>query len=99
MLGDVLNPAEAGAHPIPAMRKQPPAFELSGSTSTGNKIPIPFTSALPCTTCETTLPTTRRPLPTPSGGAGALAPKCTGLAGAMGFGLLGFGLLDAFGVL
>lgn len=105
MLGDVLNPAEPDAHPIPTMIGQPPAFKLSGSTSTGNRIPVPFTSALPCTTDCALSTTDVVAYPTPSftptdnGVAGVLAPKCTGLAGAMGLGLLGIGILDAVGAL
>lgn len=105
MLGDVLNPAEPDARPIPSMRAQLPAFKLSGSTSTGSKVPVPFTSALPCTadcpmsTDEDTYSTRERSTPTDNGGAEALAPKCTGLAGAMGAGVLGVGMLEAAGVL
>lgn len=104
MLGDVLNPAEPDARPIPTMIAQLPAFELSGSTSTGSKVPVPFTSALPCTAdCpvstdgDTYTPPTSTP--TDNGGAEVLAPKCTGLAGAMGVGVLGVGMLEAAGVL
>lgn len=103
ILGDVLNPANPDARPVPTMVAQPPAFKLSGSTSTGNKVPVPFTSALPCTADCTpsagavTYPTLRS-TPTDNGGAGALAPRCTGLAGAMGVGVLGVGMLEAAGM-
>lgn len=100
MLGDVLNPANPGAHPVPTNAKQSPAFELSGSTSTGNRVPIPFTSALPSTTHGVVDDDWGpRPTSTDNGGAGALGPKCTGLADALGFGMLGYGILDAVGVL
>lgn len=102
MMGDVLNPALPDARPIPTMIAQLPAFKLSGSTSTGSKVPVPFTSALPCT-ADCPMPTeeiiTRQGTPTDNGGAEAFAPKCTGLAGAMGVGMLGVGVLEAAGVL
>lgn len=100
MLGDVMNPAEPDARPVPTMIAQPPAFKLSGSTSTGSRVAVPFTSALPCTAhCATSTDWTMESTPTDNGGAGALAPKCTGLAGAMGVGVLGVGMLEAAGVL
>lgn len=102
MLGGVMNPAEPDARPIPTKIAQPPAFKLSGSTSTGSRVAVPFTSALPCT-AHCPVPTsevlTTVVPPLDNGGAGALAPKCTGLAGAMGIGVLGVGMLEAAGVL
>lgn len=109
MLGDVLNPVEANTRPVPPMVAQPPAFALIGSTSTGNRFPVPFTSALPCT-ADCPRPThakTIRPAPLSSpvdnGVAGGPGPKCTGLMGAMGVGVgvgaLGVGWLGAAGAL
>ncbi|KAL1866048.1 hypothetical protein Daus18300_006949 [Diaporthe australafricana] len=107
ILGDVLNPAEPDARPVPIMVEQPPAFALIGSTSTGNRFPVPFTSALPCT-AGCSQPThaktiERAPLSSAADNsvAGGPGPRCTGLTGAMGVGvgLLGVGMLGAVGAL
>lgn len=102
ILGDVMNPAEPDARPVPTLFAQPPAFELSGSTSTGKRVPVPFTSALPCfSDCPTifdALPTPKR-TSTQNGGVGAFGPRCTGLGGAMGVGVVGLGVMGAAGIL
>ncbi|ROW13658.1 hypothetical protein VPNG_04506 [Cytospora leucostoma] len=170
MMQHVLNPARSGARPNPAKYNQVPVFSLVGSTSTGTKVPVPFTEALPSTTADSgggsggsssasatgtfstvstsetsagstsgtsavlTEMTSAVPVPTDGtgevgetgetgvggsngatattitgnkgagfsangGGRGAVAPKCTGLAGALGMGVVGAGLLGAAGVL
>lgn len=104
MLGDVLNPAEPDARPIPTMIAQPPAFKLLGNTSTGSRVAVPFTSALPCTadcsvSTDAATYSTVRGTSTYRGGAQTPEPKCTGLAGVMSVGILGVGMLEAAGVL
>lgn len=165
MMQHVLNPARSDARPNPAKYNQVPVFPLVGPTSTGTKVPVPFTEALPSTTgsdggsgvsssattgtsssgstSETssvlTEVTSAVPVPVPTDetgetgetgeqgetgrtgvtgvtvttmtGAkgtgfsangverGAVVPRCTGLAGALGMGFVGAGLLGAAGVL
>ncbi|KAK2600545.1 hypothetical protein N8I77_010072 [Diaporthe amygdali] len=104
MLGNVLNPAQSDARPTPSMMVQPPAFALVGSTSTGNRVPVPFTSALPCTAdcpppTHAAAQSTSVRLPIDNSVAGGLVAECTGLMGAMGVGVLGVGMLGAAGML
>ena len=49
MMENVLNPARPDLRPNPSRYTQAPAFELTGSTATGTRFPVPFTEALPCT--------------------------------------------------
>ncbi|KAI3391851.1 hypothetical protein diail_6681 [Diaporthe ilicicola] len=106
MLDDVLNPLQPDVHPVPTLRTQAPAFALVGSTSTGSKLPVPFTSALPCTAgCPTPTHARTTAIPTSDDlsaknvAAGGLSPKCTGLGAAMGVGVLGVGMLGVIGAL
>ncbi|KAK7737298.1 hypothetical protein SLS53_006601 [Cytospora paraplurivora] len=52
MMQHVLNPARSDARPNPAKYNQVPVFPLMGSTSTGTKVPVPFTEALPSTMAD-----------------------------------------------
>lgn len=49
MMENVLNPGRPDLRPNPARYTQAPAFDLTGATSTGTRVPVPFTEALPCT--------------------------------------------------
>ncbi|ROV88096.1 hypothetical protein VSDG_09369 [Cytospora chrysosperma] len=47
MIENVLNPALPDVLPNPSRYTQAPVFSLTGPTATGNKVPVPFTEALP----------------------------------------------------
>ncbi|KAM7197933.1 Fasciclin domain containing protein [Naviculisporaceae sp. PSN 640] len=94
----VLNPAAAAATPDPAIGTQAPVFPVTGSkTATGTKVPVPFTTGLPCTSdCPITSSAVSEPTGTADGptttstgfrgsssnGAGGFAARCTGVPAA-----------------
>lgn len=98
MIGDVLNPDRSDAKPT-VDTTQVPAFTQVGATSTGETVPTPFATNLPCTeSCPVSGTSGGAPGPTGTSGEGqgggssssnaAVVPRCTGLAGAgVGLGL------------
>lgn len=104
MIDNVLNPDAAAVKPNPDIGTQPPVFALTGATATGSRVAVPFTTDLPCTqdcpvttsaasgnaTGEATATATSSLRSSSShGGGGASLPRCTGLVGALGMGVLG----------
>ncbi len=100
MIDNVLNPLDSDSRPdTTRTAPQVPVFTLQGDTATGTSVPVPFTTALPCTvSCPGTDATNTAAAPTgakTTQAAGtskstnaAVAPRCTGLVGAgVGVGL------------
>jgi len=82
----VLNPSAPFRADV-SLGTQLPAFTPTGATSTGMRVPTPFTSALPCTVdCPVTStpapPTTSSRVTSRTSSAfGVAAARCTGLVG------------------
>lgn len=102
MIDNVLSPSNWSARPDlgPRVRTQTPVIKATGvSTSTGIRVPTPFTSDLPCTRdCPEPEPTDDPNVPTPTPYRGTpisknfAPPQFTGLMGS-GLGLAALGAL------